>query len=116
MNRPDEGTAALTSRNIYIDDAPWQSSSYLSASEPLLEEDNQSTNPISHRPTWKAWLSAKNISRSRRKPSRPGNDTGEKLRPKKRKRSRLCLKMGLGILIFLYVLEMDPDAAYADFS
>ena len=115
MNRSDEANAGLTSRISYIDDAPLQSSSQNSASEPLLEEENRSTNPIQHRPRWKAWLSANGISRSRRKLSRPGNDTGEKPPFKRRKRSHLCLRIGLGILVLLYVLETASHAGRADF-
>ena len=115
MNRPDEGSAGLMSRSLYLDAAPSQRSSQLSASEPLLEEDNHSTNPIIHRPKWKALLSAKNISRSRRKPSRAGNDIGEKSPSKKRRRSRLCMKIGLGILVLLYVVGTALNVARADF-
>ena len=115
MNRPDEASAGLLSRISYLDDAPSQSSSQLSASEPLLEEDNHSTNPIIHRPKWKALLSAKNLSKSRRKPSKPGNDIAEKPPIKKRRRSRLCMKIGLGILVLLYVLKTALDVARADF-
>lgn len=106
MNRPDEETIGLTSQNLYIDEAPSQSSSQLSASEPLLEEDNRSPNPILHRPKWRALLSSKNPSKSRRKPSKPGNDIGEKPTLKKRKRSRLCLKIGLAILVLLGVVQL----------
>ncbi len=115
MNRPDEAIAGLLSRNVYINDAPSQSSSQLSASEPLLEEDSQSTNPILPQPKWRTWLSAKAMSRSRRKPSRPGNDIGEKSLLKKRKRSRFCLKLSLGVLVLLYVLKKAPGAAHANF-
>lgn len=115
MNRSDEETAGLMSRTLYLDDAPSQSSSQLSASEPLLEEDHQSTHPVLHKPKWRAVLSLKTPSRSRRKPSKPGNDIGEKPTLKQRKRSRLWLKIGVGILVLLYVLEMAPDAADADF-
>lgn len=116
MNRSDETNAGLPSRNLYIDDDPSQSSSHLSTSEPLLEEDDQFTHPTLHGPSWKVWLSAKDISRSRRKPSRSGNDFGEKTLYKRRKRSRLCLRIGLVILVLLYVLATAPDGAYADFS
>ena len=115
MNRPDEANARLTSRNLYIDDAASQSSSQNSASEPLLEENNQTTSPILHRPRWKAWLTANHDSRSRRKLSRPGNDFGEKPLFKRRKRSQLCLRIGLGILVLLYVTETSSDAVRADF-
>lgn len=111
----DEETVGLTSRNLYIDDARSQSTSQLSASEPLLEEENQSTNPILHRPKWRPLLSSKNPSRSRRKSSKPCNDIGEKQTPKKQKRSRLWMKIGLGTLVLLYVLEMTPEPADADF-
>lgn len=105
MNRPDEAIGGLTSRNFYIDENTSQSSSQLSASEPLLEEELQSTKPILHNPKWRAWLSVKNFGRSRRKPSRPDDDDiREKPMLMKRKRSRLCLKIGLGILVLLYVL------------
>lgn len=114
MLKPDEENVGLTPRNLYIDDARSQSSSQLSASEPLLEEDNQSSNPILHRPKWKTLLSSKKSSRSRRKLSKPGNEIGEKPTLKTRQRSRLCLKIGLGILVLLYVLRMAPDAADAD--
>lgn len=106
MNRSDEETIGLTSRNFYNDDAPSQSCSQLSASEPLLEEDNQSTNPIIQRPKWKAWLYAKDTRRSRRKPSKPGNDAGEKPPLKGRKKSRKCLKLGLGILVLLGIIQL----------
>ena len=116
MDRPDdEETIGVTSQNLYLHDAPSQSASQLSASEPLLQGDHQSTSPMLHRPKWKALLSSKTSSRSRRKPSKPCNDVGEKQRPKKPKRSRLCLKINLGILVILYVLEMTPGAADADF-
>ena len=115
MDRLDEQNIALTSPDLYIDDAPFRTSSQLSASEPLLEEDNQSSNPILHRPKWRTLLSSKSPSRSRRKPSKPGNDIGEKPTLKKRKTSRLCLKIALAILVLLYVLEMPLDPTDADF-
>ena len=115
MNRPNEANAGLTPRNSYIDDAPSQTSSHLSASEPLLEEDSHSSNPTLHMSKWKPWLSTKHISRSQRKPSRPGNDFGEKPLYKRRKTSHSCLRIGLGILVLLYVLEVDPDARRANF-
>ncbi len=109
MDRRNEETVGLTSQNLYIDEACSQSTSQLSASEPLLEQDNHSTNPIFHRPKWRALLSLKNPSRSQQTVSRPGNDViGEKPTLKKRKKPRLCLKIGLGILVLLYVLEMTP--------
>ena len=115
MNRPNEADAGLTSRVIYIDDAPSQTASHLSASEPLLEEDGYSTDPIVSRPKRKTWLFPKSIGRSRRKPSRPGNDFGAKPPYKRRKRSYFCWRIGLGILVLLYVFDMGPDAARADF-
>ena len=114
MNRPDDADAGLTSRIIYIDDARSQTSSYLSASEPLLEENNYSANPILSRPKRKNWLSFKDIGRSRRKPSRPGNDFGVKPPYKRQKRSYFCWRIGIGILVLLYVFEMGLDAARAD--
>ena len=115
MNRPNEADAGLTSRVIYIDDAPSQTASHPSASEPLLEEDDYSTDPIVSRPKRKTWLFLKSIGRSRRKPSRPGNDFGAKPPYKRRKRSYFCWRIGLGILVLLYVFDMGPDAARADF-
>lgn len=114
MLGPDEENVGLTPRNFYIDDARSQSSSHLSASEPLLEEDNHSTVPILHRPKWKALFSSKHPSRSRRKPSKPGNDLGEKATLKRRPKSRLCFKIGLGILVLLFVLRMALHPADAD--
>ena len=115
MNRPDEVDAGLTSRIIYINDARSQTGSHLSASEPLLEEDNYSTNPILSRTKRKNWLSFKDIGRSRRKPSRPGNEFGAKPPYKKQKRSYFCWRIGIGILVLLCVFEMGPDAARANF-
>ena len=115
MNRPNEADAGLTSRVIYIDDARSPTGSHLSASEPLLEEDIYPTNPIVSRPKRKNWLSFKDIGRSRRKPSRPGNEFGAKPPHKKRKRPCSCWRIGIGILVLLYVFEMGPDAAHADF-
>lgn len=115
MDRHDEETVGLTSRNLYVDDARSQSNSLLSASEPLLEEDNQSTNPILHRSKWRGLLSSQNSSRLRRKFLKSSNNSREKPTLKTQKRSRLYLKIGLGILVLLYVLEMAPDAADANF-
>ena len=115
MNSPDETVTSLTSRSIYNHEASSQSSSQLSALEPLLEEESRSTDHVLHKPKWRVWLSARNSSRSRRKPSRPGNESGEKPSLKERKRSRVCLKIGLGILVLLYVLRTAPNAAHADF-
>ncbi|KAF6222107.1 hypothetical protein HO133_001193 [Letharia lupina] len=106
MRRSDEETVGLTSRDLYIDDAPSQSSSQFSASEPLLEEESRSTNPTLHKPKWRAFLSSQNPRRSRRKPSRPGNDIGEKPTLNKQKRSRLCLNISLGILVLLGVIQL----------
>lgn len=116
MDRPDdEETTGLPSHNLYIHNAPSQSASQLSASEPLLQGDHQSTIPILHRPKWRSMLSSKTLSRPRRKPSRPCNEIEEKKTPKQKKRSRLCMKIGLGILVLLYVLALKPEAANADF-
>ena len=115
MNRPNEADAGLTPRIIYIDDARSPIGSHLSASEPLLEEDIHPTNPVLSRPKRKNWLSFKGIGRSRRKPSRPGNDFRAKPPHKKQKRSYSCWRIGIGILVLLYVFEMGPDAARADF-
>ena len=115
MNRPNEADAGLNSRVTYIDDAPSQTASHLSASEPLLEEDDYSTDPIVSRPKRKTWLFLKSIGRSRRKPSRPGNDFGAKPPYKRRKRSYFCWRIGLGILVLLYVFDLGPDAAPTDF-
>ena len=115
MNGPDEADAGLTSRIIYIDDARSRTASHLSASEPLLQEDDYSINTVLSRPKRKNWLSLKDIGRSRRKPSRPGNEFGAKPPYKRQKRSYFCWRIGLGILVLLYVFEMGPDTARADY-
>lgn len=93
----------LTARGPYLDDTNAYSDSHLSVSDTILEDDSDSLNEnFQQRPKWRTLFSSIFTNRARRKLSKSGNVTREKMLLGKRKGSRLCLKVGFGILVLLY--------------